>query len=348
MLQQTQVKTVIPYYLKFMQSFPKIADLASASQEQVLSHWAGLGYYARGRNLHKAAQQIVNEYDGVFPQKIDDIVALPGIGRSTAGAILAIALQQKQAILDGNVKRVLSRYYAVEGWPCEKSIENQLWLLAEELTPKTRFADYTQAIMDLGATLCTRSKPNCQACPQQENCQAFKQNRVADFPYKKPKKDKPIKQAWLLIYTNQRDEVLLEQRPQKGIWGGLWSLPEFTSRSLCEQFAQSQTISQHTLIEWDVFRHTFSHYHLDIHPMYLKGENDADLPVKVTENSVLYCSDLPVDLLDDLDNQVNKNCDKSIKTWYTLEALKNKEVGLPAPVSKLITQLDMRLRDGSI
>jgi len=348
MLQQTQVKTVVPYYLKFMQSFPTIADLANASQEQVLSHWAGLGYYARGRNLHKAAQMIVNEYGGVFPHKFDDIVALPGIGRSTAGAILAIALQQRYAILDGNVKRVLSRFYAVEGWPGEKAIENKLWLLADDLTPKTRFGDYTQAIMDLGATLCTRSKPNCQACPQQDNCQAFKQNRVADFPYKKPKKDKPIKQAWLLIYTNEHDDILLQQRPQKGIWGGLWSLPEFTSMRLCEQFVQSQTISQHTLIEWDVFRHTFSHYHLDIHPMYLKVEDSANLAINVAENKVPYCADLPEGLMDNLDNQANIDCDKPLRTWYSLEALKNKKVGVPAPVSKLITQLDMRLRDGSI
>ena len=346
MLQQTQVKTVIPYYLKFMQSFPTVVDLAHATQEQVLSHWAGLGYYARGRNLHKAAQLIVAEHNGEFPNDFDAIVGLPGIGRSTAGAVLSIALQQRFAILDGNVKRVLSRYYAVEGWPGEKAIENQLWLLADKLTPKERFADYTQAIMDLGATLCTRSKPNCQDCPQQSDCQAFQQNRVAEFPYKKPKKDKPIKQAWLLIQTKQNGDVFLQKRPQKGIWGGLWSLPEFTSFSLCEQFVQSQTTSEQTLIEWDVFRHTFSHYHLDIHPIYLKIEDNCEMTTNVAENTVQYSTELP-ELL--TDNQ-KANIDSEIppKAWYSLAALKNNKVGLPAPISKLIMQLDSRLRGGSI
>jgi len=334
MLQQTQVKTVIPYYVKFMQSFPTVEDLAKASQEQVLSHWAGLGYYARGRNLHKAAQQIVNDLGGVFPQKFEDIVALPGIGRSTAGAILSIALQQRYAILDGNVKRVLSRYYAVEGWPGEKIIENKLWILADELTPKAHFADYTQAIMDLGATLCTRSKPNCQVCPQQKDCQAFQQNRVAEFPVKKPKKDKPIKEAWLLIQTNENNQVCLSQRPQKGIWGGLWSLPEFANRTACEQFVQSQNTSLQTLIEWDTFRHTFSHYHLDIHPVYLnvkqeKIESKGLLSTQVAEKTQEYCAQLAT-------------------AWYSLDELHNNKVGLPAPIKKLITQLDQRLRDGLI
>lgn len=345
MLQQTQVKTVIPYYERFMQSFPTVKALARASQEEVLSHWAGLGYYARGRNLHKAAQLIMENHEGVFPSEFEDILALPGIGRSTAGAILSISLQQRFAILDGNVKRVLSRYFCIEGWPGEKAIENQLWLFADKLTPKQRFADYTQAIMDLGATLCTRSKPNCQDCPQQKQCQAYQQNRVTEFPYKKPKKDKPIKQAWLLIQSKQNGDVLLQKRPQKGIWGGLWSLPEFTSLSQCEQFVQSQTTSEQTLIEWDVFRHTFSHYHLDIHPIYLKIEDDCETATKVAENTAQYGSQLPELSIED---KANHGSETMPRDWYSLEALKNNKVGLPAPISKLIIELDSRLSDGSI
>ncbi len=333
MLQQTQVKTVIPYYQKFMSHFPTVKDLVNASQEQVLSHWAGLGYYARGRNLHKSAQIIVNEYGGEFPQNFDEIVALPGIGRSTAGAILSIALQQKYAILDGNVKRVLSRYYAIEGWPGEKVIENDLWLKASELTPPERFADYTQAIMDLGATLCTRSKPNCQACPQQPYCQAYQQDRVLDFPYKKPKKEKPIKQAWLLIQANENGDVFLKKRPQKGIWGGLWSLPEFESRTLCEQYAESQGSHADTLIEWDTFRHTFSHYHLDIHPVYL--DMSGEFKKQVAELNAEYR------LQAEPKAQI-----EHFGEWYSLEALMQSKVGLPAPVTKLITLLDKRKSDG--
>jgi A/G-specific adenine glycosylase len=341
MLQQTQVKTVIPYYLKFMQRFPTVVDLAQASQDEVLSHWAGLGYYARGRNLHKAAQQIAQQYQGVFPSNFDEIVALPGIGRSTAGAILSISLNQRFAILDGNVKRVLSRYYAIEGWPGQKAIENDLWDLAESLTPKQRFNDYTQAIMDLGATLCTRSKPQCGKCPVKTDCQAFSQNRVVEFPYKKPKKIKPIKQAWLLIKENQQAEIYLQQRPQKGIWGGLWSLPEFESIQACEKFLQSHGSDAKSLIEWDTFRHTFSHYHLDIHPLYLKDKinlkdeikqgNETPATSKVAENDSLYTLGL--------DNSLELK-------WVDIQMVLSGEIGIPAPVAKLVKQLQNRKRDG--
>jgi len=321
MLQQTQVKTVIPYYQRFMQSFPDIKTLAKASQEQVLSHWAGLGYYARGRNLHKAAQLIVAEHSGVFPKDFDSIVGLPGIGRSTAGAILSISLNQRFAILDGNVKRVLSRFFAIQGWPGEKLVETKMWLLADELTPAKRFDDYTQAIMDLGATLCTRSKPSCESCPVQSSCLAFKQQDVTQYPFKKPKKDKPIKQAWLLIRQNENGKICFQQRPQKGIWGGLWSLPEFDSYQACKQYLQSKGSCQQSLIEWNSFRHTFSHYHLDIHPLYL----DESIVKGVEEQKAYY--------------NESSNLEKP-EGWYSIQSLLNGEVGIPAPVVKLMNQLE--------
>ena len=288
MLQQTQVKTVIPYYEKFMDSFPTVEALAEASQEQVLAHWAGLGYYARGRNLHKSAQRIMTDFGGVFPSKFEDVLALPGIGRSTAGAILSIALNQRYAILDGNVKRVFSRYFALEGWTGEKQNEQFLWQQAEALTPVERFGDYTQAIMDLGATVCTRSKPKCEQCPVQKACLAKQQDRVANFPVAKPKKEKPIKQAYFLMLENPKGELLLQQRPQKGIWGGLWSFPEYQSREMCLaqiKKHESQSKALQSLVEWNSFRHTFSHYHLDIFPMKVQSRGE----VPVIENGEWVC-----------------------------------------------------------
>ncbi len=274
MLQQTQVATVIPYYERFMASFPTIEALASASQEAVLSHWSGLGYYARARNLHKSAQYIVMHNQGVFPECFDDIVALPGIGRSTAGAILSIALGQRYAILDGNVKRVLSRYFAQPGWPGERKNEKFLWQKANELTPPKRFKDYTQAIMDLGATVCTRRQPKCQVCPVQQACLAWQNNLVNQLPASKPKKTKPVRQVYVLILENDQNQVFLQQRPQSGVWGGLWSFPEFASRqACCNAIAECETQAKvaQNLVEWKAFRHTFSHYHLEIFPIVLKG-----------------------------------------------------------------------------
>jgi A/G-specific adenine glycosylase len=313
MLQQTQVKTVIPYFERFMQSFPNLQVLASASQDEVLGHWAGLGYYARGRNLHKAAVMIRNEFEGEFPATFDEILSLPGIGRSTAGAILSISLGQRQAILDGNVKRVLSRYLALEGWPGEKNNEQKLWSVADLLTPDLRFNDYTQAIMDLGATLCTRSKPQCGRCPVAESCEARQQDRVTEFPFSKPKKIKPIKKSYFLILENQQGQVLLQQRPQKGIWGGLWSFPEYSCLQSCQtdvKRAETETESAQSLVEWEVFRHTFSHYHLDIHPVMYQG---------VSENSMQFEGE-----------------------WVHKQQLCQAEVsfGVPAPISKIMTLME--------
>ena len=223
MLQQTQVATVIPYYNAFMARFPTVEDLAKAPIDEVLHHWTGLGYYARARNLHKAAHMIVNEFDGQFPQDPQLLEQLPGVGRSTAAAVSSIAYGTKAAILDGNVKRVLARYFAVEGWPGNTQVAKRLWEHAEALTPDRRNADYTQAMMDLGATLCTRSKPRCGDCPISESCLALKADRVTDFPGSKPKKEKPTKQTYMLLIKDGA-RFLLEQRPAVGIWGGIVEL----------------------------------------------------------------------------------------------------------------------------
>lgn len=278
MLQQTQVATVIPYFERFMEHFPDVAQLAAAPQDKVLHLWTGLGYYARARNLHKCAQQIVNEHDGQFPQSVEALEALPGIGRSTAGAIASLSMGQTAAILDGNVKRVLARHFAIDGWPGKSTTLKQLWLCAESLTPADRCANYTQAMMDLGAMVCTRSKPNCGECPLSDSCAAYHQGNPQDYPGKKPKKDKPVKTVQLLMLRNGAGEWLLEQRPEAGIWGGLWSFPEIDS----DTDVESHWLSHHQQVlvvqeRWDSFRHTFSHYHLDITPVV------ADLTSETTE-----------------------------------------------------------------
>ena len=271
MLQQTQVKTVIPYYEKFMLRFPDVLSLANAPEDEVLHHWSGLGYYARARNLHKAAQVIRDDCGGEFPNEFDTVLALPGIGRSTAGAILAQANEQRFAILDGNVKRVLARFHAVHGWTGQKKIQDQLWLFAEQHTPKKQLADYTQAIMDLGATLCTRSKPRCDNCPVQAECLAHATDQVALLPTPKPKKTLPIKTVRLLLMQDAGNEVLLEKRPPTGIWGGLWSLPEMPLDEMVDSWCEHhyQLTSMHQT-ELPIMRHTFSHYHLDITPCVVK------------------------------------------------------------------------------
>ena len=306
MLQQTQVTTVIPYFERFMARFPDITRLANASVDEVLHLWTGLGYYARARNLHQAAKTIRDEYDGRFPENFEQVLALKGIGRSTAGAILAQALGQRHVILDGNVKRVLTRLYAIEGWPGKKSIEEQLWALADTLTPDNQLTDYTQAIMDLGATLCSR-KPGCEACPVREYCQAWQQGKATLFPTPKPRKTLPVKQTCMLILRNQKGEILLEQRPPSGIWGGLWSLPECPDadiQSWCEAtLGLKLKASEHK----EVLRHTFSHFHLDITPV------TAEL--KGPTNHVMEAAN---------------------RVWYNTQ--QPEELGLPAPVLKILQQ----------
>jgi A/G-specific adenine glycosylase len=279
MLQQTQVATVIPYYQRFVAAFPTPAVLAAATEEQVLTHWSGLGYYARGRNLHRAAQVIVEKHQGEFPRQFDEILELPGIGRSTAAAICALAYHERRAILDGNVKRVLSRHCGIEGWAGDKKVEAQLWRQADTLLPLPSgegggggIATYTQALMDLGATVCTRSKPQCRACPLQADCSAFQADRVAELPTPRQTKPVPEKHAAFLLLMHGND-ILLEKRPGSGIWGGLWCPPQFDDKAAALAWCAQRNIKTiATVVEQageahPPFTHTFTHFKLHITPV---------------------------------------------------------------------------------
>lgn len=311
MLQQTQVSTVIPYYQRFMQSFPDVKRLADAPQDEVLHHWTGLGYYARARNLQKAAQQVCDNFGGKFPTTLNDVVGLPGIGRSTAGAILSLAQGQRHSILDGNVKRVLARYWAVDGWPGTKAVESQLWALADKLLPDSDFDQYTQAMMDMGATICTRSKPKCDDCPLQQDCLAYAQGRQGEFPGKKPKKAVPVKNTIMVLPMWQR-QVLLYKRPPAGIWGGLWGFYEVDSPTKIESTLENLGIKDFQVQELEAFRHTFSHFHLDISPI------------------IVHLKELPA-------NRVSE----SQELWYQLDNPAN--VGLAAPTKKLFSTISTNI-----
>lgn len=266
MLQQTQVSAVIPYYKRFMARFPDVESLARAHEDEVLSYWSGLGYYSRARNLQRAAQIIMGKFGGRFPQDFIAMESLPGIGRSTAAAIAAFAFGQRQAILDGNVKRVLTRFYAVEGWPGQPSVEKRLWLLAERLLPQHGIEHYTQSLMDLGATLCTRSKPHCMACPLAPDCVARRDNLTGQLPSPRPRKIIPQKSVVMLLLRNE-GEILLEKRPPSGIWGGLWSLPEIASDTNPQQEMRVRFGFETMLLETlPGFTHTFTHFRLHITP----------------------------------------------------------------------------------
>lgn len=307
MLQQTQVATVIPYFERFTNRFADINALAAAPLDEVLHLWTGLGYYARARNLHKTAQTIATQYNGDFPTEFDQVLALPGIGRSTAGAVLSLALGQHYPILDGNCKRVLARFAAVSGWPGEKKTEQQLWQLAEQLTPKDTVGEFNQAMMDLGATLCSRSKPRCVECPLKLKCRAALAGEQALYPGKKPKKALPVKQSfWLLLQHDS--QVLLAQRPASGLWGGLFGFIEFASHSEREQYIALNALQAESSEELAGFRHTFSHFHLWIQPQLLKLKYKPDT---VQEQSVA--------------------------TWFTIERIP--QVGLSAPAKQLFQQL---------
>jgi A/G-specific adenine glycosylase len=270
MLQQTQVTTVIPYYARFMARFPTLQSLADAPQDEVLHLWTGLGYYARARNLQAAAQFIRDEHGGRFPKDLGSMQALPGIGRSTAGAILALSAGQRHPILDGNVKRVLTRHGAIPGWPGDKRVEEKLWLLAEANTPKARVADYTQAIMDLGATLCTRSKPRCDECPVAADCKARKLGKQMDFPASKPRKALPVRRTRMLMLVAD-GAVLLEKRPPAGIWGGLWGFPELGPDADVAAWCRERFgAAPRSMKAREELRHTFSHFHLDIEPLEVR------------------------------------------------------------------------------
>jgi len=271
MLQQTQVSTVIPYFERFMQKFPSLKQLADAEEDAVLHLWTGLGYYSRARNLCKTAKIITQDYQSQFPNKLEQLEALPGIGRSTAGAIMAIGFNKKAPILDGNVKRVLTRYHAIEGWPNASDVSKQLWRVANTHTSPTRPADYTQAIMDLGATVCTRQQPKCVLCPLEVDCKAHQQERETDFPTPKTRKPLNTRASYLILIRNPAGQILLEKRPPSGIWGSLWSLPECLPDTdiskWCMKFYPSEILKITPLPN---FRHTFSHFHLNITPILVE------------------------------------------------------------------------------
>jgi A/G-specific adenine glycosylase len=273
MLQQTQVSTVIPYFERFMQRFPDVGALAAAPLDDVLHLWTGLGYYARARNLHRAAQIVRDQYAGEFPRDFSAVEGLPGIGRSTAGAILALAAGRRHAILDGNVKRVLARHAAVDGWPGRSQVENALWTLADTYTPHEDVAHYTQAIMDLGATLCVPRNPRCDECPVGEDCQALRRDAVAQYPQPKARKPIPVRSCRMLILVNDAQEVLLEQRPPAGIWGGLWSLPECPWEADWTHWCLEQLrLRAFASRELAPVRHAFTHFHLEIQPVLAQVE----------------------------------------------------------------------------
>lgn len=309
MLQQTQVKTVIDYFNRFISKFPTVNELANADEDEILHLWTGLGYYSRARNLHKTAKIIHERYQGQFPNTIAELIALPGIGRSTAGAITAIAFNLAEPIMDGNVKRVLTRLLALEDWPGSSEMSKKLWGHAEKFTPKKRAGDYTQAIMDLGATICTRSQPKCESCPIKTDCLANQLNLTAKIPARKIKKAIPEKSTMMLIIKNPDNAILLEKRPPVGIWGGLWCLPVCDMNENIESYCGKNYALQVELIEsLTPFRHTFSHYHLTIHPILLQASTHT------------YALQEAKPLL-----------------WYA--ATNSKNLGFAAPVKKLLESI---------
>ena len=308
MLQQTQVATVIPYYQKFMHRFPTVKQLALAEQDEVLLHWSGLGYYARARNLHRTAQIIHQKYRGTFPKSLALLMELPGIGRSTAGAILSLSMNIPATILDGNVKRVLTRYYAIDSWPGKTDIEKQLWQLADKHTPKQRCNAYNQAMMDLGALVCTRTQPQCPLCPLNKNCRAHVNGMEESYPIRKPidSRIRPEKSTTMLLLQNPFGALMLEKRPPVGIWGGLWAFPECPTDTHVEQWCREHF--QCEIIEQSqqaMIYHQFSHFRLKINPLLLQ--------VTQQTKSVMESSD---------------------RIWYKRTDML--PGGIPAPVAKLL------------
>ena len=309
MLQQTQVRTVIPYFERFVGALPTLPELAAAAEDRVLALWSGLGYYSRARNLHRAARICVEQHHGDLPRHIDALSALPGIGRSTAAAILAQAFGERHAILDGNVRRVLARWHGVRGWPGSAAAQRILWRHAEAHTPHERVADYTQAIMDLGATLCTRSRPQCARCPVAPGCVALREGLTGELPAPKPKRAMPTRATTMLIVRDAQGRILLERRPPSGIWARLWSVPEIDDASA----ARSRLLDRYAVhaahgATLERFVHTFSHYHLDVTPVLFSGVADG-----------------------------NRVADTDDQRWYSTTELDT--LGLPAPVRKLLANL---------
>ena len=313
MLQQTQVATAIPYYRRFVARFPDVRALADAGPDEVLGLWAGMGYYARARHLHRAARIVRDRHGGALPSDLAALQTLPGIGRSTAGAILALATGQRQPILDGNVKRLLARFAAVEGWPGRPKVQATLWELAERYTPTERVADYTQAMMDLGALICAPRRPRCLACPLAEGCIARARGRETDYPSPKPRRELPVRATRMLLLRSRIGEVLLERRPPAGIWGGLWSFPECSPDADIAAWCRERLGLLVTVeTPWRALRHDFSHFRLDITP----------IPAKVAE----------------ADGRV---MDGERFVWYNTARLEH--LGMPAPARLLLAALTSKL-----
>ena len=307
MLQQTQVATVIPYYQRFLQRFPDIPTLAAAPLDEVLRLWAGLGYYSRARNLHRAAQAVMQEHGGRFPSSFDEVAALPGIGRSTAGAILVFSRGARHPILDGNVKRVLARLCGIPGYPGDREVADRLWRQAERLMPDRRVASYSQGLMDLGAGICTRSRPHCEACPWAAHCVARKRGLIGKLPGRKPRKPLPRKRTIMLALT-RAGEVLLEKRPPAGIWGGMWCLPEAVGRTDIAMYCLTRFGTHITEIqELPQIAHGFTHFKLDIQPLRLRVAARAP---QVGEPGLV---------------------------WLPLEEAR--QAAIPAPVKRILSQL---------
>ena len=309
MLQQTQVATVIPYFLRFVEKFPDIASLAAAQSDEVLALWSGLGYYSRARNLHRTATLCVEKYDGDLPRDFHALHDLPGIGRSTAGAILAQAHGLPFPILEGNVKRILCRYHGIRGWPGSTSTQKQLWTLAERHVPEKRVVDYTQAIMDLGAAVCLYPRPHCEICPLADDCVARLENLTTVLPERKPSRELPRRQTVMLVLRDIDGRVLMQRRPPTGVWAGLWSLPEVADITVAKRdvtHTRQLRIRGRTRAG-EPFTHTFSHYHLEITPLSARVE---------------------------LGNRVADDVDQR---W--LSPADAVQLGLPAPVRRLIANL---------
>jgi len=312
MLQQTQVATVIPYFERFMARFPDVRALADAAADEVLHLWTGLGYYARARNLHRAAQLIRDRHGGKFPTEFAAVMELPGVGRSTAGAILALATGARHAILDGNVKRVLARHDAIGGAPDDPSTLAALWELAERNTPADQVATYTQAIMDLGATVCTRSRPHCEECPLSADCRARVEGRQHELPAAKRRRAPRRSRRAVMLVARYDTSVLLVQRPQSGVWGGLWCLPEFDDRAAAVQFASLElTGAKLARTSLPEIEHSFTHFDLVITPIVARCQGSRGVQDSAPET------------------------DKQL--WYDLA--RPARVGLPAPIKTLLGRL---------
>ena len=310
MLQQTRVSVVIGYYERFMERFPELPALAGASLDDVLRSWTGLGYYSRARNLHRAAAIVRDRHGGEMPRDFDALVALPGIGRSTAGAILALSHGDRHPILDGNVKRVLCRYHGIDGWPGQSRVQRILWSLAERHTPRERVAAYTQAIMDLGATLCVRSRPLCAACPLAADCAARHDGAQAKLPAPRPRRAVPRRRTAFLVLRDRDGSLLLERRPPSGIWGGLWCFPECDPGADIEVACRSRFgVRPAGVTALAPIAHGFTHFRLDVHPFLVEVGGDCGSAV----------------------------ADAGERRWYPPGAAA--KLGLAAPVKRLIVKL---------